>query len=38
MRLASLGAGRSVAERTPRERQLHHSASASVSRPAVQPR
>jgi len=36
--LASLGAGRSVAERTPCKRLLHYSASASASRPAVQPR
>ena len=38
MCLASLGAGRSVAECTPRERLLHHSASASALRPTVQPR
>jgi len=38
VRLANLGAGRSVAERTPRERLLHYSPSASASRPAVQPR
>jgi len=38
MRLTYLGAGRGVAERTPYERLLHHLASASASRPAVQPR
>ncbi|AAC82912.1 unknown (plasmid) [Halobacterium salinarum NRC-1] len=38
MRLASLGAGRGVAERTANERLLHHSSPASASRPAVQPR
>src|SRR6056297_4022123 len=38
MRLANLGTGRSVAERTPHERLLHHSPSASASRPAIQPR
>ncbi len=36
--LASLGAGRGVAEGTASERLLHHSTSASASRPAVQPR
>ena len=36
--LASLATGRGIAERTPLERVLHHSASASGSRPAVQPR
>ena len=34
----SLGAGRRVAERTADEGLLHHSPSASASRPAVQPR
>jgi len=38
MRLASLSPRAGVAERTPRERLLHHSASASAPRPAVQPR
>jgi len=38
MRLANLGTGRRVAERTASERLLHHSPSASVSRAAVQPR
>ena len=38
VRLASLGPGWSVAERTASERLLHHSPSASASRPAVQPR
>ena len=36
--LASLGTGRSVAERTADERLLYHSSSASALRPAVQPR
>ena len=36
--LASLGTGRGVAERTADEGLLHHSSSASASRPAVQPR
>jgi len=38
VRLASLSPGRSVAERTADEGLLHHSPSASASRPAVQPR
>ena len=38
VRLASLGTGRRVAERTPGERLLYHWLSASASRPAVQPR
>ena len=38
VRVASLGAGRSVAESTANERLLHHSPSSSASRAAVQPR
>ena len=36
--LASLGTGRRVAKRTADKGLLHHSPSASASRPAVQPR